>query len=114
MPSIHPFYGFAGLEYAQPVSAFIHQWGAGIIKNHFYTKDVSRVEEETQEMGRVAASETLEQMLLPSPQPHQQRTRQAHSPKEVVPIQPTVQSSKGRSTPAQMTLDFISTRITAA
>lgn len=32
-PSVHSFYDFAVLEYAQAISAFIHQWSAGIIKN---------------------------------------------------------------------------------
>lgn len=80
MPSIHPFYGFAGLEYAQALSAFIHQWGAGIIKNHFYTKDVSRVEEETREMGRVAASETTENKA--NTQPEGGGPYSAHNPEQ--------------------------------
>lgn len=74
MPSTHPFYGFAGLEYAQAVSAFIHQWSAGIIKNLFYTKEVSRVEEKTQEMGRSGCFRDSGADVAPPP-PHQQKNK---------------------------------------
>lgn len=67
MPSTHPFYGFAGLDYAQAVSAIIHQWSTGIIKSDLYTKVVARVEEKTRD-GQKWLLQRLEEMSL---QPHQ-------------------------------------------
>lgn len=58
---------FAGLDYAQAVSAVIHQWSTGIIKSDFYTK-WQGLKKRLRRWAEVAASETLEEM---SPQPHQ-------------------------------------------